>query len=196
MSEEELLHLLDVPPDAWSPFYLATRALLCAVGGLLNISDNVMDKAVRARYLKKDADRVEVHRQLLTFFDRAPAELVPNERKVAELPFQMLHAHDARRLERFLLDMPSFLALDRLRHQDLHYFWRALAADGTHEPGAAFGNLGDKYSASVEKHKDELMRQVAKKCAPPLHATPSPSHAPSFPSSMPPSPPPLVGQVQ
>ena len=84
MSEEELLTLLDVPPDAWSPFFLATRACLCSVGGLLNLSSAIMAKAVKARYLKKEA-KIEVHATLLKFLENAPSTLCSYERKMAEL---------------------------------------------------------------------------------------------------------------
>jgi hypothetical protein len=67
VSEDELLQLLQVPLDKWSPFYLATRRTLCKTGGLINISCNVMSQAVRQRYLETPVARTLVHQQLLLF---------------------------------------------------------------------------------------------------------------------------------
>lgn len=76
MSEDELLQLLQVPLDKWSPFYLATRRTLCKTGGLINISCNVMSQAVRQRYLETPVARTLVHQQLLLFFQGADYDVV------------------------------------------------------------------------------------------------------------------------
>ena len=44
IAEDELMQLLDVPLDEWSPFFLATRGALCSVDGKLNISNHVMSR--------------------------------------------------------------------------------------------------------------------------------------------------------
>ena len=94
--------------QAWSPFFLATRASLCSAGGLFNLSNSALLRAVQLRYFKKEDDRTRCHTELLAFFERAPAELCSTARRVAELPYQMLHACQIDRLERFLLNMTNF----------------------------------------------------------------------------------------
>ena len=70
----------------------------------------------------------------------------------------MLNAKDSDRLERYLLHINVFTNLDRNRHHDLHYFWRALGPDGEVPP-----SLGAKFDASIDKNlkvlKDELARK-------------------------------------
>jgi hypothetical protein len=145
----------------WSPFYLATRGALCSVGGLLNISDHVMSKAVQKRYLKKEEARIEVHRQLLTFFEGAPEDLCPYERKITEIPYQMLHARESQRLQRFLLDIKHYLELTKIRPHDLHVFWRSVGE----EPGTVPADLGHKYSASVDRYEKVLQSELEGKFA-------------------------------
>ena len=102
----------------------------------------------------------------------------------------MLHGRALRKLETYLLDIPNFLLLDKTRHHDLHYFWRALASGAAAAAAAAapsaaaagapsaaaassaddaIPNLGAKYAAAVEKHKGVLLSELKtqfKECDP------------------------------
>ena len=57
------------------------------------------------------------------------------------------------------MDTPSFLTLDKTRHHDLHFFWRQVGD----ERGEAPRDLGERYAASVEKHKKVLLEELGKK---------------------------------
>ena len=76
LAEPELLELLDAPADVWSPFYLAARECLCCTGGLLNLTNFMMNQAIERRYLKESRTRALYHSELLRFFSSAPEELV------------------------------------------------------------------------------------------------------------------------
>lgn len=86
VSEPELLELLEAPADMWSPFYLATRELLCSTGGLLNLANSQMTLAIEARYLAKPHARSLVHAELLKFFGGVSTEVVTPHRMREEAP--------------------------------------------------------------------------------------------------------------
>ena len=101
--------------------------------------------------------RTEVRAQMQ--HEDAARRQVDNERKAAELPYQMMHGGEFKRLEKFLLDIPRFLALDKARHHDLHFFWRAV---GT-QRGAPLSDLGERYGASIERYKEVLLVEIRRK---------------------------------
>lgn len=103
MTEEELLQLLEVTQERWSLFYLASHRTMCKAGGLINITCQVMAKAVRQRYLATRSSRIQVHQKLMNFFQRASPDLVgelrafsrPHRRASAPIEWEFDKSRDA-----------------------------------------------------------------------------------------------------
>ena len=165
LSEEELLAVLDVPPDAWSPFYLATRASMCVCGGLFNISSSVLRRAVQKRYFKNEAAKKLTHHELRVFFEHTHAsrpDLISAERCANEIPYQLLHAHEFAALERFLLDIGQFVKMEATRRYDLFHFWRARGKELSGGNDELPANLGDVYLKAADKYAKTLREQTGR----------------------------------
>jgi nephrocystin-3 len=116
--------------DVWMDFFVvADETLLADCSGLLLFANADVKKAVEARYLKNEAQKIEVHKELATFFEAIP-DLT--ERKVEELPHQLAESRQWDKLRNCLRDLAMF---DRLYTSDAHKFdllryWRLLEAQG------------------------------------------------------------------
>ena len=155
IAEDELMHLLDVPLDEWSPFFLATRESLSCTAGLLNISNHTLGLAVQSRYLHTPNARMLYHQELVAFFQKADAAVVNTTRRVEELPYQMLKANNLEGLRRFCLDLQHFRTLVRVGRFDLHSYWRHIGN------GETPTDLGAKYQASLDRYMPILQAEVA-----------------------------------
>jgi len=130
----ELDHLLTVkrgiPEDAWMDlFIVADETLLADCSGLLLFANGDVKKAVESRYIKNEAQQLEIHKELATFFEAIP-DLT--ERKVEELPHHYAESKQWEKLRTFLRDLSVF---DRFYNSDAHKFdflryWRLLEAQG------------------------------------------------------------------
>eukprot|EP00327_Prymnesium_parvum_P014800 CAMPEP_0113272950 /NCGR_PEP_ID=MMETSP0008_2-20120614/23590_1 /TAXON_ID=97485 /ORGANISM="Prymnesium parvum" /LENGTH=915 /DNA_ID=CAMNT_0000122433 /DNA_START=28 /DNA_END=2775 /DNA_ORIENTATION=+ /assembly_acc=CAM_ASM_000153 len=155
IGEGELLALLDVTLDKWSPFYLSARRTLAVNGGLLNICNHVMRSAVAHRYLATETQVTIAHQELLRFFETASSDIVNTSRKNEEMPFHMLHSGAYEALQRFLLELPNFKSLWATRRFDLHMYWRSIG-DGTLPK-----EIGPLYCEALDRYLPILTREVA-----------------------------------
>ena len=154
IGEDELLALLDVPLDKWSPFYLSARRTLAVNGGLLNICNHVMSTAVRTRYLSGEAQVTIAHQELLFFFETAHEDVVSVARRQEEAPFHMLHSGSYDALQRFVLNLNNFKLLWATRKFDLHVYWRAIGG------GALPKDIGTQYTDKLESYKRDMRKAV------------------------------------
>ena len=106
LSETELLSMLGdangpLPPAFWSPFFLAVQESLVHRSGVLTFFHPHLREAVREAYLPTPAHELAMHRRLADFFDAQPLDA----RRIAELPWQLAHAHEWARLNRLFGDL-------------------------------------------------------------------------------------------
>jgi preprotein translocase subunit SecA/nephrocystin-3 len=130
----ELSHLLTVArgisEEIWMDFFVvADETLLADCSGLLLFANGDVRKAVESRYLKSEASKIAVHKELASFFEAIP-DLT--ERKVEELPHQLAESKQWDKLRHCLRDLAMF---DRLYTSEAHKFdllryWRLLEAQG------------------------------------------------------------------
>jgi len=119
-----------IAEDIWMNFFVvADETLLADCSGLLLFANGDVRKAVESRYLKSEASRIEIHKELATFFEAIP-DLT--ERKVEELPFQLAESKQWDKLRNCLRDLAMF---ERLYTSDSHKFdllryWQLLEAQG------------------------------------------------------------------
>jgi preprotein translocase subunit SecA/nephrocystin-3 len=119
-----------ISEDVWMDFFVvADETLLADCSGLLLFANEDVRKAVETRYLKNEAAKIEVHKELAAFFEAIP-DLT--ERKVEELPHQLAESKQWDKLRTCLRDLSMF---DRLYTSDAHKFdllryWRLLESQG------------------------------------------------------------------
>ena len=155
LSEQELLELLgedgvSLPRETWEPLYLAAEHSLLARSDLLDFSHDYVREAVQQRYIKTNHDAKRYHAELADFFDR---RLTLSDRKLDELPWQLLRAERWESLKNLLTDMSVFLRFreEERRKAELQSYWlrlaeisliRAMSTDGPSPAGRmTFGRL-------------------------------------------------------
>lgn len=106
--------------------YLAAEHSLLARSDLLDFSHDYVREAVQQRYIKTDHDAKRYHGELADFFDR---RLTLSNRKLDELPWQLLRAERWESLKNLLADMSVFLRFrkEERRKAELQTYWLRLA---------------------------------------------------------------------
>ena len=159
MSESELLEALQISQVDWCILLAAVRPMLCESAGLLIVSNQVMHRAIRLRYLTSDLSIAATHRKLASFFDSVMSQTTSNAVRIrccAELPFQMIYANEIDELNEFLLDITRVrhLLKDPSLSRDLASLW----AEANH--GKVPSNLASRYIESLERYEPTLKNQV------------------------------------
>ena len=115
LSESELRDLVQdmIGAEDLFPVLRQLRPYLMHRGSVLTFFHDALEKATRERYLAGEALQQKAHRRLATYFEHeadfigavASAERIPNERKVEELPHQLLAAGQGARLAALLEEL-------------------------------------------------------------------------------------------
>jgi tetratricopeptide (TPR) repeat protein len=142
LAEAELLELLGpsgepLPGAYWAPLHLAAERALITRSGLLAFSHDYLREAVRTRYLPNERSRRAAHLRLAEYFARRQL----GERKLEELPWQLLQAREWRRLAETLEDGVFFLAAWRRNSFEVRELWTALEAGSTERIASSYARI-------------------------------------------------------
>jgi nephrocystin-3 len=128
LSEAEILGLLGsqdepLPRAYWSPLYLALEASLVSRSGFLNFFHDFLRMAVNDRYLQTEEQKRASHLHLADYFEKRELD----ERKVDELPWQLLQVESWERLKDCITDMDMFLKLRTdIKQYELMDYWLSI----------------------------------------------------------------------
>jgi nephrocystin-3 len=146
LSEKELLDLLgsdDQPlPNAyWSPLYLATEESFVSRSGLLNFFHDFLRKAVEDRYLHDTEVKRKAHLRIADYLDKREVD----DRKVEELPYQLLQAEEWERLKDCITNMEMFpILIAKEKRYELMGYWSVI--------GDRF-DMGETYKAILDRYE-------------------------------------------
>ncbi len=121
LSEPELLEIMDdLPPLLWSPLYLALLDSLVTCSGLLTFSHEFLRQAVHARYIKTPETEKAAHLRIADYFEQRDID----QRKIEELPWQIMKAKLWQRLKDCITNIEMFLELmSDERQYELTSYW-------------------------------------------------------------------------
>jgi tetratricopeptide (TPR) repeat protein len=127
LSERELQDLTASLPGKDDLFAVLRqlRPYLLSRAGLLDGYHANVATAIRQRYLHTEAERRAVHLRLADHF----AGREPDERKVAELPWQLAEARAWQRLAEVLADLPFFVTAFRANEVEVKELWSRVQAE-------------------------------------------------------------------
>lgn len=163
LNETELLELLGsmgkpLPRALWSPFYLAVQNSLVSRSGLLGFCHDYMHQAVRRRYLHSPQTEKTTHLRLAEYFSRKEFD----ERKVDELPWQLLKAEKWERLKNCISSHRVFSSLIvEAKKFELIGYWQAIG--DRFDVVDVYLDAYEQYEHSQPSQKDlsELIYQMA-----------------------------------
>lgn len=149
LSETEMLEILGeqghrLPQAYWSPLFLAAQRSLVNRSGLHQFSHDNFRQIVQQRYVMSMGEKAKAHTVLADYFDSQPVY----QRKVEELPWQLMKAQKTRRLYSALTDLSFFAHIWALDPYDAKTYWAFVEAN------SAFNAIGAyrPVIAAPEKH--------------------------------------------
>jgi tetratricopeptide (TPR) repeat protein len=127
LAEAELLELLGhdgepLPRAIWSPLFLAAERSLISHLGRIGFFHDYFRRAVRDRYLADASAQAEIHQRLADYF--APRELT--QRKIDELPWQLVQAGAWAALTVLLTQLPFVRAAWGEAGYEIRGYWRLI----------------------------------------------------------------------
>lgn len=138
LSERELLEILGhdspLPQVQLAPLLLAAGRQLTSRGGRLNYTHALMARAVENRFLRDEAEKLEVHRLLATHFDRDRMSM----RSVDELPWHLYEAREWNRLAALLAHVEFLDLAWRVNADQVLRYWTAIERESTLRVTAAY----------------------------------------------------------
>ena len=148
LSESELLDLLGsngipLPHVHWSLLYLAAEHSLVNRSGLLGFFHSFLCEAVELRYLSNEKAKNNAHLCLADYFENRDLD----ERKIAELPWQLSKARAWQRLYNLLSDLSFFASAWNADDFEVKAFWTEV------ENNSPFRML-NAYRSVLEAPKD------------------------------------------
>jgi tetratricopeptide (TPR) repeat protein len=145
LTETEILELLSsngkpLPKAYWSPFYLAIEESLVNRSGIFNFFHYYIRQAVEGRYLPYKRQQQKQHLFIADFFEK----LELSNRKVDELPWQLLAARQWERLKDAITNLDLFNHLNTdLKKYELIGYWLALGK--RYDMVEAYGQVLNEY---------------------------------------------------
>ncbi|EGG14473.1 TPR repeat-containing protein [Cavenderia fasciculata] len=148
---DKLSHLLSrkgIDPQEWNSLLVLMEAYISSSSGLLSFLNDDIKTAVERKYVDNDKVRFDIHSDLASIlFEQADL----SERKVEELPFQLLRSNNWEGLRNFLVDIYNFDKLYSPRHKnDLIGYWNTLEKQDKPPRNAAESKNLIPYSATYE----------------------------------------------
>ena len=142
LSESELLEMLGpgggrLPEAIWSPLSLAAERSLLNRSGLIGFSHSYFRQAVRDKYLAAEAEQHTAHLRIADYFDRQDV----TDRKVDELPWQLLQANSWDRLTSVLTDLPFLAAAHERDYIQVAIYWQNIEARSSIRRTAAYNGV-------------------------------------------------------
>jgi tetratricopeptide (TPR) repeat protein len=151
LSEAELLEMLGskgepLPGAYWSPFFLAMEASLVNRSGLIGFFHNYLRQAVQSKYIATEAAQQAIHVRLADYFEARDL----SERKLDELPWQLLRAKFWQRLYDRLSDLPFFKAAWKRNSSEFKGYWVQIEANSNLKIINAYQPLYDAPTQYLE----------------------------------------------
>lgn len=130
LSEPELLEIMDdLPPLLWAPLYLALHDSLVTRSGLLTFFHDFLRQAVHAKYIKKSETEKAAHLRIADYFEHCDI----NQRKIEELPWQLVQAEHWEKLYNLMLDLDFFNAAWETNKFEVLEYWQTIESQTTHQ---------------------------------------------------------------
>jgi tetratricopeptide (TPR) repeat protein len=131
LAENEILEILNISQNAWSPIYIALEEMLVNRSGLLTFFHDYLRQIVETRYLQKSDFIYEKYRiKIIDYFSNLAKQnflegKIPSSRTIEEWPYQLLQIRKWEQMTACItdLDMFSILKTDNFRY-DLYKYWR------------------------------------------------------------------------
>eukprot|EP01125_Pyxidicula_operculata_P016146 TRINITY_DN552_c0_g1_i1.p1 TRINITY_DN552_c0_g1~~TRINITY_DN552_c0_g1_i1.p1 ORF type:complete len:1462 (+),score=367.44 TRINITY_DN552_c0_g1_i1:741-5126(+) len=128
LTESELLSVLSIPQNVWSPFLISINEMIANRSGFLSFFHDYMRQAVQQRYLSSDSNKLTYRTKLITYFNRTEIEI---SRRVEEVPYLFECSNQYSGLFTFITNIDNFKILLNPEYKfDMYRYWRLVSQNG------------------------------------------------------------------